>query len=132
MEDLIEFILFCCKLAFWVLIYDLTIAYIQSKVKTDDEPIEDVKDRLMKLIHFVKPEQHGEMTYWFDADTDAFLGQGITEEAIIAQVRDKFPTHIFITDNGETACRAPEWKKTPLGDLLSAESVKQIAKESKP
>ena len=52
---------------------------------------------------------HGKDYYWFDADSDQFLGQGKTIQECIDHVKARFPGHIFLyKDNGILA--GPEWK----------------------
>lgn len=87
--------------------------------------IDAVKDSLSKLIHTVKPEQHGEVTYWFDADSDAFLGQGTTADEIIAHVKSRFPTHLFLLPNDDVISAKTQWQPKRYSDI---DQVKNLLK----
>jgi hypothetical protein len=70
-----------------------------------------IKEALNELVHEVKVENNGPVYYWFDKDTDAFLGQGMNEEEVINHVKSRFPNHMFIIpEKGVLA--GPEWKFT--------------------
>lgn len=79
--------------------------------------LDDVKDTLAKLIHTVAPEQHGDITYWFDADSDAFLGQGETSEEVIAHVKKRFPDHLFLLPNNDVLSAKTEWQPKQYADI---------------
>jgi hypothetical protein len=67
-------------------------------------------------IVYVEIETVGEVEYWYDADTKAFLGQGKTFYDIVDHLKSRFPDHIFILkDKG--ILNAPEWKISERIDL---------------
>jgi hypothetical protein len=125
--DLIgEFVVFFLQFMFWTFVIGTCIRiFSNDEANVEDEKAE-LKDKLTKLIHVVKPEKHGDMIYWFDFDTDAFLGQGYTDEEIIAHIKARFPSHIFITDEGKSSISAPDWKAAPLASLFEQDSVNTI------
>ena len=85
-----------------------------------------VKDHLNKIIHEVAVEKHGEMEYWFDKETDQFLGQGKTVEEITSHVKARFPDHIFVLPPKGVLC-APKWEFTEKLDI--AERAKHYGVE---
>lgn len=76
-----------------------------------------VRDHLNKIIHEVAVEKHGEMEYWFDKDTDQFLGQGKTVAEITAHVKSRFPDHIFVLPLKGVLC-APKWEIVEKLDVI--------------
>lgn len=73
----------------------------------------EVIEKIKKLIHIVKIENHNDVYYWFDKETDEFLGQGKTDDELIAHVKSRFPNHMFFFENNKVVdkvIRAPEWK----------------------
>lgn len=68
-----------------------------------------VKEHLDKIIHEVKVEKHQDTEYWFDKETDQFLGQGKTIEEITAHIKSRFPNHIFVLPPKGVLC-APKWQ----------------------
>jgi hypothetical protein len=83
--------------------------------KLNTDVTNDIKEKLQKLIHVVKEEQHGEHRYWFDAETDQFLGQGATYDDIIDVVKKRFQGHVFIHDT--EILSGPDWKMEPIVDI---------------
>jgi hypothetical protein len=126
LDLIVEFVVFFLQFMFWMLVFSLCIRAVSRGSASIEEEKEELKDKLTKLIHVVKPEKHGDMIYWFDYDTDAFLGQGHTDEEIIAQIKARFPSHIFIIDEGQSSISAPDWQAAPLAALLESKSVNNI------
>jgi hypothetical protein len=87
-----------------------------AKVSTIKDMRESLRIRLDELIHNVEIETVGEVEYWYDADTKAFLGQGKTFDDVVDHLKSRFPDHIFILkDKG--ILNAPEWKIADHVDL---------------
>ena len=121
---ILEFVQFCVELFLWLLAVEFVFAFIRgiSGKKEADKELEETKEKLIKMIHFVKQEKHGDVMYWFDNDDDAFLAQGSCKDEIIAHLKSRFPTHIFITDNGTKALRGPTWQIMPIEELTQTTS----------
>lgn len=66
-------------------------AFKETYAKERDELLKKVND----ITHRVKIETHHGIQYWFDEDSDLFLGQGQTLPEIINHVKSRFPTHMF-------------------------------------
>lgn len=105
------------EIAIWIFIIWGVVQIINAAltVVAVKEISEKVKDHLNKIIHEVSVEKHGEMEYWFDKETDQFLGQGKTVEEITAHVKSRFPDHIFVLPKG-VLC-APKWEFTEKLDV---------------
>jgi hypothetical protein len=61
-----------------------------------EEANDQVKKYLASIIHPVKSEQHGDVIYFFDADTNTFLAQGRDDAELAAALRARWRDHIFI------------------------------------
>lgn len=116
---MIEFIVW--GFIIWCVVRIISFSISMSEMKKTHEKI---IDHLDKIIHEVNVEQHGEMNYWFDKDTDQFLGQGLTIEEITAHVKSRFPDHIFILPLKGVLC-APDW--TLKDHVTAAERLKHYA-----
>ena len=81
-----------------------------------EEKLEKV-EKLRAMIHEVNVEKHGEMTYWFDAENNQFLGQGKTLEEIVSVIKSRFPDHIFVLKELGGLARYTNWKLVPHEDL---------------
>lgn len=75
---------------------------------------EELRDRMYRkldeIIHRVKVEEHHGHLYWFDEDNDRFLGQGATQDEVIAVVRKRFPEHIFFLSKNEVIAESTGWR----------------------
>lgn len=76
--------------------------------------------KLSDIIHQVKIETVGDIEYWYDADSDAFLAQGRTLEEVIDVIKSRFPDHIFLIENKGGVAAQTGWK------LLSPEEFKKL------
>lgn len=117
MELLSEFLSFFIEFVFWMFILGVVRAAVIKHKETEEQEVDELKEKLVKMIHFVKQEKHGNVFYWFDLDDDSFLGQGASVEEIAEHVKKRFPTHVFITDGADKFMRAPDWKLTPISEL---------------
>lgn len=117
MELVLEFFGFFFNFVLFMLLLSVVRGVLVKSEAEEKEDIEELKDKLVKMIHFVKEEKHGDMLYWFDAHTDAFLGQGLTKDDLIDSVKARFPTHIFIDEKLDKYIKAPEWQLRPMEEL---------------
>lgn len=69
--------------------------------------------KLDEIIHRVKEEKHGDMIYWFDLDDGEFLAQGLTQDSIIAVLKERFPQHIFFLPTDHYV-GFPKWTLTEI------------------
>ena len=85
--------------------------------------VDDLTAKLTKLVHVVNIEQHHDTQYWFDKQSDEFLGQGQTQEEIIEVIKNRFPKHIFVFDNTSPpkALHGPNWQFTDLSKIKTSE-----------
>jgi hypothetical protein len=98
-------------IALWVFGIWMVAQVIKSiaTVAALKEAHEKVINHLDKIIREVTVEKHGEVEYWFDKETDQFLGQGKTTEELVAHIKSRFPDHIFIVNPKGVLC-APRWE----------------------
>jgi hypothetical protein len=117
MEIIAEFFGFMLQLLLWAIFWSIVIRIIDRwRNRPSEEEIESMYKRVSKMIHEIKPEQHGDMIYWFDAETDQFLGQGRNEEEIKKHLLERFKGHIFLIDK-ERALAGPRLEEIPLAKL---------------
>tara|TARA_R110000868_G_scaffold209197_1_gene458819 strand:+ start:2070 stop:2435 length:366 start_codon:yes stop_codon:yes gene_type:complete len=88
--------------------------YLQQKADRDLK----ILAKLDHITHRVKVEKHGQYFYWFDSDDDEFLAQGKTAEEVIANLRIRFPDHLFFLPD-QKIVRGPDWsiKNYDLGSI---------------
>lgn len=125
MEFLAEFLTFFIEVIFWIFVISIVRGIIDKLIAAREEEVLELRDKLVKMIHFVKQEKHGDLLYWFDHETDAFLGQGKCVEEIAEHVAKRFPTHIFVTEDTTKFMKAPDWKLRPINELEGMKNVKQ-------
>lgn len=113
-----EFIIFCLNVAFWYFVINIALKIYIGIQTTKIEKTVELKEKLIKLIHTIKQEKHGDIYYWFDVETDQFLAQGRTDTEIIDVLKKRFPDHIFII-NRDRALRGPDWKLVPITELTN-------------
>ena len=108
----------------WVVFYYFTFKVVQSIVHSISEDKEQryeiVKKYLDRIIHRVEIVVVNGITYWFDKDNNAFLGQGKTVEDIIEVLKIRFPEHIFLLPTEEVVTAKTDWK------VVKAEGFKEI------
>ena len=76
---------------------------------------------LSDIIHQVKVEKIGDFNYWFDADSDQFLGQGRTVEEIIDVIKSRFPDHVFLIQGEGGVAAQTGWKFLPAEEFQKVE-----------
>jgi len=113
-----EFITFCLHIAFWYFFFNIAVKIMIGMRVAETEKTVELKEKLIKMIHTIKQEKHGDIYYWFDIETDQFLAQGRTDDELIGVLKQRFPTHIFIV-NKDKALRGPEWKLVPIAELTN-------------
>jgi hypothetical protein len=115
MEELLGFIINCFL---WYVFFSLMLKLynVWKAVKSDAPERDELVKKVMTMIHQVKQEQHGDVFYWFDADTDMFLGQGKTDSEIKEHLKQRFKGHVFLLDE-ERALAGPDLALTPVKDL---------------
>lgn len=81
-----------------------------------DKEKEALVEQVLSILHRIKQEKHGDIFYWFDADSDAFLAQGKDEDEIRNHLLSRFNGHIFLIDN-ERAMAGPKLATMPISEL---------------
>lgn len=103
MEDVISILVYAFLTLFCFTVVKGILNYILHQ-----EVRSHLKEVLAEMVHEVKVEKHGTMQYWFDSESNIFLGQGTTDSEIIENVKARFPTHIFIVPDKGLLAR-PDW-----------------------
>jgi len=101
-------IYFCVKLVMWLLGFN---KFLDNMNETNTQ----IKKYLASIIHPVKSEQHGDVIYFFDADTNTFLAQGRDDAELAESLKARWQDHIFIV--GERYVMAgPDFKMLEIED----------------
>lgn len=114
-EFLTEFADFCLQLLFWYFIGQTVIAlltfFVSRRLEQEIEHKEELISLVEELIHSVEVEEHNGVFYWFDQNDGEFLAQGKDMEEAMAQLKNRFPKHVFILKAKEKVYKisAPEW-----------------------
>lgn len=113
-----EFASFIFELLLWVIFWSFVFGIVRRVLSNTDEEAEteEMVNKVMTKIHQIKQEQHGDLYYWFDKDTDAFLAQGSTDEEIKQHLKQRFKGHIFLLDD-KRALAGPDLTIVPIADL---------------
>jgi hypothetical protein len=111
-EFFVEFAGFCLQLLFWSFILDLILGFIQRQSSAHKEEINEVLHRVNEIIHRVRVEQHGDVYYWYDDDSNDFLAQGKNLTDATAQLKSRFPGHLFFVTHKDTIYKisGPTWE----------------------
>jgi hypothetical protein len=64
--------------------------------------------KLNDVIHVVKEEKHGDVTYWFDQDNDQFLAQGRDFDEIKSHIKQRFHKHVFLINDTQMLASSKE------------------------
>lgn len=115
MEFISEFVDFLLKGVFWYFVIGLLTMPLRQKMDQKRADLEETVTKLMTIVHRVSVEKHGEVFYWFDADSNEFLAQGASTNETIAHLKSRFPTHIFLvsTKDSKYKLSAPTWEFVP-------------------
>ena len=111
-----EFIGFVIQIALWMVFWHFVFKIVRSFMDKPDEEREALVKHVMERIHQVKEEKHGDLTYWFDAENDAFLAQGKDDDESKEHLKGRFKGHIFLLDETR-AWAGPDLKLVPISEL---------------
>jgi hypothetical protein len=112
MEFLTEFADFCLLLLFWSMVAEFVFRFIEKRVSTRNTEIKEILERVNDIIHRVRVEQHEDVYYWFDEDSNDFLAQGKNLTDATTQLKSRFPGHLFFVTHKDTIYKisAPTWE----------------------
>jgi hypothetical protein len=71
---------------------------------------DQIRRRLDDIIHRVRVEKQHNTYYWYDMDDHEFLAQGASDEEIIANLKSRFPDHIFFLPTDHLVCAKTDWQ----------------------
>jgi hypothetical protein len=121
MNDLVNFVVYAL-LCYAVL--RLVTSALHKGLKAELEAREELVKKIQGLVHLVKEEKHGEMTYWFDEDSDQFLAQGRTSDEIVKVLKERFNNHIFILMDQEKMMAGPDFELVPISASVASTGIK--------
>ena len=97
-----EFFNFVVEVFFWMLFLWLVFQVIggmfQRHIDTRLEQLNAEIEEIQKIYKRVKIEQHHDIFYLFDADTDTFIGQGRTMQEITDRIRGEVVLNVMEGD----------------------------------
>jgi len=101
MQEFLNFVLtFAVTYFVTKFIINVVIAYF--KLKGDDVE-ETVKTIIKDTFIFVKPEQHGDMIYLFETESDRFVAQGKNKEELFAACKARYPSKNVVMSDEDAA-----------------------------
>lgn len=115
MDELLSFII---SVVFWYFVIRIGLNILKVHLENKLEARNEMVEKISKIVHYVNEERHGDVRYWFDKDTDAFLGQGVTDEEIKSHLKERFKSHIFVLPEKDIAMIGPELRTVPLTNLV--------------
>lgn len=108
---MLEFIL---HTIFWASVGWLTAKYMRIKLKREMELNKEVIEKIAKNTHFIAPETHNGIEYWFDSKNNEFIAQGKSQSEIIDHCKSRFPNHVFFgitaSSNKVFQLSGPDWE----------------------
>ena len=114
-EFVTEFADFCLQLMFWYFIGQAIISlltfFVSRRLEQEIEHREELIALVDEIIHSVEVEEHNGVFYWFDQKDGEFLAQGKDMEEAMAQLKSRFPKHVFILKAKEKVYKisGPDW-----------------------
>lgn len=114
MNELIE------NIVLFLVVYFITRIAVSSLKEHLEEKLiarDEMIDKLHSMIHQVAEEKHGDMLYWFDAETDAFLTQGLTRDELVEGLKQRFKGkgHMFLVSEKELIA-GPDFETIDISD----------------
>jgi len=95
---------------FYYFIFKIAKVFTTAWAERNEEEVSRIKAYLDKIIHRVDVQVVDNVTYWFDQDNHAFLGQGRTVEDLIEVLKQRFPDHVFLLPTEEVVTAKTDWK----------------------
>jgi type II secretory pathway component PulF len=111
MEQFTDFLSFVVEIVFWYFVISIIINFFIIRAKDKKEEFDSALGEALKRVHIISEERHGGHLYWFDHESDEFLGQGISVEECIEHVKKRFPSHVFFLPD-QKYISAPNWTPT--------------------
>lgn len=128
MDELFSVLNFALECLMWYFIIKGVIALYDGyhMIKDAKAMHEGIADELDALIHNVKPEQHGEVLYWFDEETDKFLAQGKDIAEIRSHLKERFKRDVFMIGD-KVLMAGPDFEPMDISKQTPEEVAKYIA-----
>ena len=128
MESLMSVVEFALNCLIWYFIIKGVMALYEGyhTIKDAKDMHASIHEELDSLIHNVKPEQHGEVLYWFDEETDKFLAQGKDITEIRTHLKERFKRDVFMISD-KILMAGPEFEPMDISKQTPEEVAKYIA-----
>jgi hypothetical protein len=132
MQDVIDFAMWVVNVTLWSVIWYcffnvLAAGWKMLKIFKEAKELEEIMhDKLLSLVHNVKPEKHSDMLYWFDNETDSFLAQGKCIDEIRTHLKERFKQDVFLVEDSMLLI-GPDFTPVDISDKTPAEVGKYIA-----
>jgi hypothetical protein len=137
MDNLYDFGFWLLDLAVWSLFWYFVIKSLAALydgyyvIKDAKELQETIAGELESLIHNVKPEQHDDVLYWFDEDTDKFLAQGKDIAEIRSHLKERFKRDVFMISD-KILMAGPDFEPMDISKQTPEQVAEFIAKSVVP
>jgi hypothetical protein len=105
--DLIDVLIYATVI--WISLRVIHFVVTAFEISNLEDRVERLK-YLNSIIHDVKIEKQDDMEYWFDKDSDQFLGQGKSVEEIASVLKSRFPEHVFLLGERGGIGSKTDWK----------------------
>lgn len=87
----------------------------------NDELEQKLYKKINDIIHRVRVEKQGNTYYWYDMDTEKFLAQGSSDEEIVANLKSRYPTHMFFLPTNHLICAKTDWQPKLIGTKVAVD-----------
>ena len=82
----------------------------------NNELAKKLAKRLDEIVHRVRVEKDKDTYYWYDMDNNKFLAQGSSDEEIVANLKSRFPNHMFFLPTNHIICAKTDWQPKQVGE----------------
>lgn len=84
---------------FFIIVFVLLAIYIVTGAIKRVRIREDMMQSFVRQVCLLQVEKHDNNYYWFEKETQKFIGQGQTVEELIAVIKAVHPNKVFIYKN---------------------------------
>ena len=102
--------LFLLWIACTYFIVSIALGVHEGLKEANKELGDKLRRRLDKIIHRVRVEKDKDIYYWYDMDNNNFLAQGSSDEEIVANLKSRFPDHMFFLPTNHIISAKTDWQ----------------------
>jgi hypothetical protein len=100
------------------LIVQITLGIQDALREVNGELTDKLHKRINDIVHRVRVERVQDTYYWYDMDDNRFLAQGSSDEEIVANLKSRFPTHMFFLPTNHLICAKTDWQPKLVGQKV--------------